>query len=405
MTGAPPRYPIEALGRLAPPAPVRIVGRVVDGAAEGVRVLDPTGSVVVLVGSRPAPGAWVTCHGEWDGERVRADALAIVGEPTAPFPAPQGDWRWFQDDAGRRARALRDRARIVAALREHLDAAGFVEVQTPSIVPCPGLDVHLDAFEVRGAPAPRWLATSPEYQMKRLLAGGLPRIYQIGPSYRRGERGARHEPEFTMLELYRTFADSEALMADTEALVAAAVTAHRGAAVVDGPDGPLDLTPPWERLSVEEAFTRHAGLSMAEALEDEERFFRVLVDRIEPALARHGPCFLTRWPTRMASLARRCPDDPSVADRFEAYVAGLELCNGFGELVDPVEQRERLERDQRDRAARGLPVYPIDERFLAALEEGLPPCAGNAIGVDRLVMLALGADDIADVIAFPARRL
>lgn len=301
------------------------------------------------------------------------------------------------------SKRLRERAEVIRAIRRTLDDAGFLEVETPLAVPSPGLDVHLAALEVRGLGAPRWLATSPEYQMKRLLVEGLPRIYQISKCFRRGERGRHHEPEFTMLELYRAHADPEAVMADTEAVVAATATALHGAARL--PSG-TDVAPPWDRLTVAEAFRAHAGVEVLDVLPDEERFFRLLIDRVEPALAERGaPVWLTRWPASMASLARLCPDDPRWADRFEAYVDGLELCNGFGELTDPVEQRARLERDQAARDAAGLDVYPIDERFLEALERGLPESGGVAIGVDRVVMLVTGAAHIEEVLAFPQSRL
>jgi lysyl-tRNA synthetase class 2 len=159
-------------------------------------------------------------------------------------------------------------------------------------------------------------------------------------------------------------------------------------------------------LTVAEAFVRYAGVSADEAIrwatDDEDQFFRVLVDDVEPALARLGrPVFLTDYPAPFASLARLSPNDPRVAERFELYIGSLEVCNGFGELTDPVEQRARFLRDQEHRRQQGKPVYPLDERFLAALEEGMPPAAGNALGLDRLVALGLSAKTIADVTSFP----
>jgi lysyl-tRNA synthetase class 2 len=301
---------------------------------------------------------------------------------------------------------LRERARVVADVRAFFAARGFVEVQTPVLVPSPGLDLHLDAFEVAGGErgAPRWLATSPEYQMKRLLAEGLERIVQIGPCFRRGEVGSRHNPEFTMLEWYRANAGVEDVMRDTEQLLAA-VTG--GSVTVEGRR--FDLRPPFERLGVCEAFQRFAGWSREATLDaaarDEDRYFRALVDVVEPAIEKieHG-VLLVDYPATQASLARKKPDDPQLAERFELYVAGVELCNGFGELVDPVEQRARLEHDQAERRARGLPVYPVDERFLEALAR-MPPSGGNALGLDRLVALACGTTSIADVVAFTADEL
>ena len=301
---------------------------------------------------------------------------------------------------------LRERASALAGVRRFFDARGFLEVATPVVVPSPGLDLHLDAFEVAGGDRgePRWLITSPEYQMKRLLAEGWGRIYQIVPCFRRGELGARHNPEFTMLEWYRANAGVEDVMRDTEQLVAAVT----GGAVALG-ERRIDVTPPLERMSVCAAFERFAGWSEADTLEaaahDEDRYFRALVDEVEPALsALPRGVFLVDYPATQASLARRKPGDPRFAERFELYVAGVELCNGFGELVDPVEQRARLEHDQKERRIRGLPVYPVDERFLAALAR-VPPSAGNALGLDRLVALACGTTEIASVIAFTADEL
>jgi lysyl-tRNA synthetase class 2 len=243
--------------------------------------------------------------------------------------------------------------------------------------------------------------------MKRLLVGGVPRCFQFARCFRRGEVGSRHNPEFLMFEWYRAFAGVEAVMADTERVVRTVARELTGHDAITVGGARIDLTSAFERLSVGEAFARYASIAAEDAIalasSDEERFFRVLVDEVEPALARSPvPVFLVDYPAPFASLARKKPSDPRVCERFELYVAGVELCNGFGELTDPIEQRARLLHDQTERRARGLPVYPIDERFLAALEEGMPPSAGNALGVDRLVALCMGTDRIADVLAFPA---
>jgi lysyl-tRNA synthetase class 2 len=288
---------------------------------------------------------------------------------------------------------LRARAKAFAAARSFFTSRNFLEVDTPELVPSPGLDLHLDAIEALGG----YLITSPEYQMKRLLAGGLPRIFQLCHVFRRGEVGARHNPEFTMLEWYRAFAGVEEVMRDTEELVAETFLLLAG----------RTFEHPFARLSVGDAFLRFASVSeddfFALAANDTESFFRILVDRVEPAIASlEQPVFLVDYPLSQASLARPKPADPRVCERFELYVGGVELCNGFGELTDPVEQRRRLLADQQTRASLGKPVYPIDERFLAALEEGMPPSAGNALGLDRLVALALGEPDIARVMPFPS---
>ncbi len=293
---------------------------------------------------------------------------------------------------------LAERARIVAEVRAFMDARGFLEVETPIVVPSPGMDLHLEA--IPAGPA-AWLATSPEYQMKRLLADGWPRIFQITKAFRKGELGARHNPEFSILEWYRLGGGVEDVMRDTEELVAR-VTG--GVVRVDG--HAIDVAPPLPRITVCEAYARWANVAPAETLrlaaEDEDTFYRLLVDAVEPALARMDRgVMLTEYPATQASLARKKPDDPRVAERFECYVAGVELCNGFGELTDPVEQRARFLADQEARRARDMDVYPLDEKLLAALAK-IPAAGGNALGLDRLVALACGTTEIARVIAFTA---
>jgi lysyl-tRNA synthetase class 2 len=301
---------------------------------------------------------------------------------------------------------LRDRARVLANVRRFFDARGFIEVQTPVMVPSPGLDLHLDAFEVSGGDqgVPRWLITSPEFQMKRLLADGWERIYQIGPCFRRGETGARHNPEFTMLEWYRAHAGMDDVMRDTEQLIAAVT----GGTVRLG-NRSIDVRPPLERMTVCDAFAQFAGWTEEETLQaaegDDACYFRAFVDKVEPAMANlDRGVFLVDFPAAQASLARKKPSDGRLAERFELCIAGIELCNGFGELVDPVEQRARLERDQAARRARGLPVYPIDQKFLEALA-GVPPSGGNALGLDRLAALSCGTTEIREVMAFIAEEV
>jgi len=295
---------------------------------------------------------------------------------------------------------LEARARIVRETRAFFESRGYLEVETPLAIPCPGLDLHLDAFEVTPAKPPRFLSTSPEYQMKRLLVDGHARIFQITRAFRAGELGDRHNPEFTILELYRANAGVEAIMRDTEQLVARVTGGfvHVGGRTID-------TRPPFPRMTLCEAYQRFASVSADETLRiaehDEDRFFRVLVDVVEPALATlDHAVFVTEYPSSQASLARKKPSDPRVAERFELYVAGVEVCNGFGELTDAVEQRARFVRDQEERARRGKPVYPLDERFLEALARGMPDSGGNAIGLDRLVALATGSTSIRDVLSF-----
>jgi len=289
------------------------------------------------------------------------------------------------------------RAVLLGSIRRFFEEREFLEVETPAIVPCPGLDVHLAAFEVRapkGEPA-GWLATSPEYQMKRLLSAGAERIFQLCRSYRAEEHGRHHEREFTMLEWYRANATSDDVIRDTEELVAFVASA------LDQPAP--ELQPPWQRLTVDEALQFHANAALDTLVQDEEQFFRVWVEEVQPRLGNERPIIVTDWPSSMASLARLKPN--GMADRFEVFFRGVELCNGFGELTDATEQRRRFQRDQAERRAAGAPTYPIDERFLDDLERGMPESGGNALGVDRLLMLLLGADSIQAVMPFPEERL
>ncbi len=300
---------------------------------------------------------------------------------------------------------LEKRAALMRDVRRFFETRDFVEVETPLLVPSPGLDVHLDAYEVVTDATSRFLITSPEYQMKRLLADGFQRIFQVCKCFRRGEFGSRHNPEFTMLEWYRTHAGIEEMIHDTEELVASLTG---GSICINGHT--ISTAPPFARISVRDAFTNFAGVDeatmLAWAKHDEDTFFRTLVDKIEPGLAALPHAVVVHsYPTEQASLARKNPTDARYAERFEVYAAGVELCNGFGELTDPVEQRARFEKDQHLRRERGLPVYPIDERFVAAMDRGIPPSGGNALGLDRIIALACGTTEIRNVMSFISDEL
>jgi lysyl-tRNA synthetase class 2 len=266
------------------------------------------------------------------------------------------------------------------------------------------VDANVDAIRSAGG----YLITSPELAMKRLLVGGLPRVFQLARVLRADEQGPLHEPEFTLLEWYRAFSGYDAVLADTEALLVHLAKRLRGRAELVTPAGrKLSLRRPFPRVSVREAFRRYANVRDAAELaaRDENRYFELLVARVEPALAAlERPVFLLDYPVSQAALARPSPRDPTVAERFELYAGGIELSNGYGELTDPVEQARRFQAERAARRAAKRPVYPVDRRFLAALREGMPPASGNALGVDRLVLLLTGAASVADVIAFPNGR-
>lgn len=266
-------------------------------------------------------------------------------------------------------------------------------METPLLATCPGIDLYVDALAVAGG---RFLPTSPELFMKRLLSAGSGPIYQITRSFRAGERGNLHNPEFTILEWYTPGADHRALMNHTELLVreaAAALEQWGGAAAA------ARWPVPFRRVTVDAAFREHAGWVPSRRF-DPERFFLDLVDKVEPALAQLGAFFLHDFPAPLGSLARLRDDDSLVAERFELYLEGVEICNGFSELTDRREQESRFTKANEARAAAGKEVYPVDSRFLDALEAGLPACAGNALGVDRLLMVLTGAGTVDEVIPF-----
>lgn len=301
---------------------------------------------------------------------------------------------------------LWQRMHAIDAIRAWLRREDFLEVETPAVAANPGLDLHLDAFDVHdrhGALQGR-LITSPELHMKRLLVEGVARCAQFARCWRAGELGARHQPEFTMLEWYRVGCGLDAMMADTEAIVRAAAAVSRTPSCITLEHRRVALDAPFQRLTVRGAFARYcpdAGDAVALAAADEERYYALLALEVEPHLGWEQPVFLTHFPACHASLARTTPNDPTTCGRAELYIGGVELCNAFDELTDPFEQRRRFEADQRARSARGLPVYPIDEEFLSALARGLPACAGNALGLDRLLALTMGRTTVADVMAFP----
>jgi lysyl-tRNA synthetase class 2 len=353
-------------------------------------------------------------------------------------PAAQSPW-WDTDRFAARLPYLKARARIAEALRAWFAARGFIEVETPALQISPGLEPHLIAFatELRepfesGTGRRLYLHTSPEFTMKKLLVAGVERLYQLAHAFRNGERSATHHPEFAMLEWYRADSGWRDAASDCEGLVRAALAASpdrlRGGrhALLRG-DTDCDPNLPWQYLTVADAFDRFAGIDVLATAPDPSRpdvaalarearrigiepgerdrwddiFFRIFLDRIEPRLGVGAPTVLHDWPASMAALARRKPDDPRVAERFELFVCGLELANGFGELTDAAEQRRRFEADVATKHALYGERYPIDRDFLAALERGMPDSAGVALGFDRLVMLATGARTIDDVLWAP----
>lgn len=329
---------------------------------------------------------------------------------------------WHPENLAARLPFLRRRGELTAATRRFFTERGYTEVETPYAVPAPGEEVHLATFRTErvhpdGRTEALWLHTSPEFAMKRLLVAGAGPIFQLARVWRNGEGSARHAPEFTMLEWYRPGADMDALIAETIAFMQAVLPA-----VVTSAGVTTDLSR-IERLTMADAFQRYAGVDVLATAGDaaalaaasgarlrdgetwEDLFFRLMLERIEPHLGRDQPTFLTHWPAAQAALARRSPDDPRVAERFELFVGGIELANAFVELTDAAEQRARFDEDRSRRHDMYGPDWAMDDDFLAALAHGMPSAAGIAVGFDRLAMLAAGADRIGQVLWLPPEDL
>ncbi|MBS0212872.1 MAG: EF-P lysine aminoacylase GenX [Proteobacteria bacterium] len=311
--------------------------------------------------------------------------------------------------------ALHLRAQLYATIREFFARRGVLEVETPILSQAGNTDTHIESFRARfdghadAGPRERWLRTSPEYPLKRLLAAGVGDCYELGRVFRNGEAGARHNPEFTMLEWYRVGWDHRRLMRETAELVCAAValvgrsvrvreTTYRGV-FVDA----LGIDP----LRADEASLRAPldGIVLDPAgLERDDWLDLLLTHRIQPQFDGDELLLVHDYPASQCALAKLRAGDPPVAERFELYLGTVELANGYHELADAAEQRARFLRDRERRAGRGLVEPPLDERLLAALGAGLPDCAGVALGVDRLLAAMLGVERLADVLAFSFDR-
>jgi lysyl-tRNA synthetase class 2 len=291
------------------------------------------------------------------------------------------------------------RARLIQAIRHFFTEKNYLEVETPYLIPAPAPELHIDAIRAGGA----FLHTSPELCMKRLLAAGYPKIFQICKCFRQGERGGRHLPEFTLLEWYRAGTDYLGLMDECEEMVVFILEELGLPPVLEFQGKALDVQRPWVRFTVQEAFERYASAPLEQAIAG-GRFDETLVVEIEPHLGFPKPVFLYHYPSALAALARLSKNAPGVAERFELYVAGVELANAFSELKDPVEQRARFEMELAKRKQQGKTVYPMPEKFLRALPF-MPESAGIALGVDRLVMLLSNHKEIDPVVSFTPEEL
>ena len=403
-------------------------GRVADAwavkQAQAVCLLAGDEQIVVqLRGGEPVlrAGDVVTLSPSDAGARVVAVHGGLAGAPWDP----EGDaTRWRRPgDPGTpsRMRLLWQRQAALRAIRGYFFDEGFLEVQTPLLVrgTCP--DVHLASIRAGEG----YLTTSTEYQIKRLVVGGFEKVFTLTQNFRGGDQGQRHNPEFTMLEWALAHASLDAIERDAEALVRQAFRAvhphpSREALTYRGRDLRLDGGP-WERLTVREAMERHLGLRLvpeaslasmraeverlrldvpAPFLEDQHGLFSYLVDAVQPHLGSPTPTFLREWPAFMTSSAELLEGAPALAERSELVIAGIELSDGFPSLRDAAMQERFFRRELSRRASEGKEAVALDERYLEALRQGIPPGAGMALGVDRLIMILTGAERIRDVLAF-----
>lgn len=294
----------------------------------------------------------------------------------------------------RKKEALHLRARLIKNIRLFFIEHGFLEVETPLRIPSPAPEEHIEAF-----PSGDWfLQTSPELCMKRLLASGFPLIFQIGKCFRAGERGDLHLPEFTMLEWYVTKFDYLQLMSQCEEMIFAVANNMDIVTHCSFRNKKINLTPPWGKITVQEAFEKYAPVTLEEALVA-DKFDEILVDYIEPRLGIDRPIFLYDYPAKLAALAKLKDSNANVAERFELYIGGMEIANGFSELNDAEEQRRRFEQTLQLRAQKNWTQYSMPDKFLNSLTS-LPPSAGIALGLDRLAMIFANVLQIDDIVSF-----
>lgn len=387
----------------------------IEGEAQAVALV--TGDRRAVLHLHPAAprlsrGDLVTLSPEDGGARV----IAVHARPGAAWD-PEGDalrWR-LPARSPSRMDSLHRRQTILRAIRDYLYDEGFLEVQTPLLVrgTCP--DAHIASVRAGAG----YLVTSTEYQLKRLEVGGFDKVFTLTQNFRDADRGDRHNPEFTMLEWARTFAALADIERDAEGFVKRAFRAlHPGEASLRYRGVEVRVNGPWERLTVADALREHLGIDLhpdkplreevirrgidvpASFLADEHLLFSYLLDSIQPKIGAPAPTFLCDWPAYMTSSAAIRADAPALAERSELIIAGVEISDGFPSLRGADQQRALFDRELGRRRAGGLPEVELDARYLAALDQGIPPGAGMALGVDRLVMILTGAETIRDVIPF-----
>ncbi len=336
---------------------------------------------------------------------------------------------WHPENFAKKQDFLLRRASIIKAIRTFFDDQDFLEVETPVLQICPVMDAHIHGFKTqlqnidRSQKKDMYLHTSPEFDMKKLLVAGMPKIFQMCRAFRNAEGSSRHSPEFTILEWYRAYSDYIHLMSDCEALLRS-LCVRLGTPKLSYRGMDCDPFKDWERLSVSSAFKAYAKIDLENHLENRDSFaaaakainirvidsdhwddifHAIMAEKIEPFLGQGAPTILYDYPVSMAALSRRKKDDERFAERFELYICSMELANAFSELTDAAEQRERYNAEMAIKKEIYGETYPADDDFFNALEYGLPQSTGIALGVDRLVMLMTGADDISDVIWAPVQ--
>jgi lysyl-tRNA synthetase class 2 len=305
------------------------------------------------------------------------------------------------------------REKVVDTIRSFFKNQNFHEVSTPILVPVPSIEPNLEVFETelrtsKGVKRRGFLAMSPEFSIKKLLAAGIGNCFEITKCFRNEEEvSPLHNPEFTMLEWYRINADYKDVMKDFENLfceIIKKVNPKADLSKWEYQGNTYDLSLPWPRISFEEAFRKYAGKDIKNV--KDEDFYQIFFNEIEPKLATsHKPFFVYDYPVSQAALARKKESDPRFAERFEVFLAGSELGNCFSELTDADEQKKRFEKDLLERKTLGKTDYPIDSDLIDALKEGLPPVSGIAVGVDRLIMLAADVSSISETLFFPGEEL
>lgn len=360
---------------------------------------------------------------------LRLNRLVVSSQD--PTINPESMFHRLRHDKGRIKRLLFLKSKGLRLIRSFFSSRDFVEWPTPQLVVSPGLEVHLQGFvthylDDRGRSQRCYLPTSPEFSLKKALCAGMERIYEICRCFRNGgETGPLHQCEFTMLEWYRAYADYRAIMNDVEEL---GIYLHEGLHSENSSafrSRQINWRPPWPRTSLQEVFDHHCGVNLERGVDDLEYFrtealrllgegavesrdfdslfYQLFLDFIEPHLGLKKPEILYDYPISMAGLAARKPGRPKFAERFEVYVAGVEIANAFTELNDPVEQEERFRRALEEKRRRGYPEVPTDRQFLKELIYGMPPAAGIALGVERLLMAQTGTEHIEDLFFLPHR--